>query len=269
MNNIIAHILTLGKENVDEIEKLFNEHFDSFTDEQANLLADHFAECCSGLDLVALYDYDFHTYCSYNIQDVRLVTALEHRLHYIMLGIEMTYKAKCHFKDVFGTVGIWDCYLYGELLNRKMLAPPKRSQHKQKFPGGFNYLAPEGRGLKRNVMVYDIASSYPNNIISYNISPETILDLHTLPKELQDLSMKWGEDVRCLDVEVLLKEVAPTLKKFDVCMAPNGTFFSREKVGFMAEIVSGVFQGRKAIRREMAAWKKELDEIEKELASRN
>jgi len=204
-----------------------------------------------------LYENDFQTYMSYNIKDVRLVTAIDKKRNYLALAITMTYMAKCDFKDVFGTVGIWDAYLYNILLSKKILAPPKKSNIKGQFPGGF--VEDPRRGLNYWVMVRDIASSYPNSIITYNMSPETIVDESILPDELKNIAMQFGNIESCLDPDVLMERVQPVLDRYDVCMAPNGTFYRRDKIGFIPEIVAEIFAGRKGAKRSI----KELDVLEK------
>ena len=224
--------------------------------------------------LVQLYDEDFQTYVDYNIEDTTLVGEIDNKRQYIRLAVNMTYMSKCLFPDVFGTVGIWDAYLYNTLLSSKVLCPPKKTNQKQKFPGG--WVEEPERGLHGWNMVFDIASSYPNSIISYNISPECIIEFASLPQELQDLanSIKpsynradnsWliSDDIYDIDwIETHAKEL---LKQYDVCMTPWGEFFRRDKTGFIPEVVSYVFDSRKGVKNEM----KSVDFSSEEYAAMN
>lgn len=217
--------------------------------------------------LKELFENDFKTYLDYNVQDVELVGKLENKLQYIRLAVEMTYKAKCNsFDKVYGTVNIWDAFLYNELLKKKKLAPPMKVNHKQPFPGG--WVEEPERGLHGWCMVFDIASSYPNSIISYNISPECIIDKEILPEELIEISKRvkpkygllndnetWIIGPNAYDVEKVEKTVTPLLKQANLCMTPWGEFFRRDFVGIIPEVVSRVFAERKSFKKKMKSLK--------------
>lgn len=205
--------------------------------------------------LAELYDTDYQTFVDYNIQDCQCVYDIDDKMRYIDLGLRVSYMAKCQFKDVFGTVGIWDAYLYNALLERKIFAPPRGDNRKVPFPGG--WVEDPKRGLKRWTMVFDIASSYPNSIISYNMSPETIVDYHKVPKELREVADKFGSDEGCLDVDRLVEEAMPLLQKYNLCMAPNGHFFRTDIDGFIPVVVDYVFNERVKMKNEIKALKKE------------
>jgi len=211
-------------------------------------------------NLVDLYDNDFQNYVNYNIRDTELVGLIDDKRQYIRLAVNMTYMAKCLFSDVFGTVGIWDAYLYNVLLAKKVLCPPKKTNMKSKFPGG--WVEPPTRGLHGWNMVFDIASSYPNSMISYNISPECIIEFNSLPKELQSLANSirpsydpiensWTIAKEIYDVNWIEENAKDLLKKYKVCMTGWGEFFRIDKRGFIPEIVSEIFTDRKSIKTEM------------------
>lgn len=207
-----------------------------------------------------LFENDFQQYIDYNILDTTLVGELEERLNFIHLGIMMTYMARGSFIDVFGTVGIWDAYAYNELIARKKLCPPRRINAKEKFLGG--WVEDPRRGLHGATMVKDLASSYPNNIIAHNMSPECLLDVSTLPLELRQLSElfkptlcpitdTWFISEHSFDMDWMHEHVQPLLKKYDVCMTAYGEFFRRDKVGFIPEVVEKIFDERKTVKKEM------------------
>ena len=220
-------------------------------------------------DLAELYDQNPELFFDYNIKDVELVYNLDRTLRYIDLGFTITYMAKCLPEDVYGTVKIWDAFLYNELLALRKLCPPGRTNHKQEFPGG--YVKDPVKGLHRWVKVYDVASSYPNQIRSYNMSTETIIDERMLPPELIAIREKFGTIEDCLDQERLAEAgIGDVLRKYDVAMAPNGHFFRTDIDGFIPEIVARVFQQRKDAKKEIKAIKAKIkeapnDEIKHEL----
>jgi len=210
--------------------------------------------------LPELFENDFQSYIDYCIEDTALVGEIDDKRQYIRLAINMTYMAKCMFNDVFGTVGIWDAYLYNVLLEKHILCPPKKTNTKSSFPGG--WVKDPDRGMHGWNMVFDIASSYPNSIITYNISPECIIEFSSLPSELQNLanSIKpkheltdntWLIDDKIYDIDWIESEAKPLLKKYNLCMTGWGEFFRRDKVGFIPEIVDHIFKARKATKGEM------------------
>lgn len=237
--------------------------------------------------LPELFEKDFQEYINYNIKDTSLVGEIDDKRQYIQLAVNMTYMAKCMFTDVFGTVGIWDAYLYNVLLEKKILCPPKKTNQKSPFPGGW-VKEPE-RGMHGWNMVFDIASSYPNSIITYNISPECIIEFDSLPAELQKLAESirpshdlttntWLISDNIYDIHWIEENVKPLLKKYDVCMTGWGEFFRRDKIGFIPEVVDHIFKSRKAVKDEMKHISEKmsidvdgiemtLNEIQKELDS--
>jgi len=210
--------------------------------------------------LPELFENDFQNYVDYCIQDTALVGEIDDKRQYIRLAINMTYMAKCKFNDVFGTVGIWDAYLYNILLNKNILCPPKKTHTKTPFPGG--WVKEPDRGMHGWNMVFDIASSYPNSIITYNISPECIIEFNSLPAELQNLanSIKpkhelsdntWLISDKIYDIDWIETEAKPLLEKYNLCMTAWGEFFRRDKIGFIPEIVDQIFKSRKATKEKM------------------
>jgi DNA polymerase elongation subunit (family B) len=200
-------------------------------------------------DLNRLYDDDFEKFIEYNIRDVELVSLLDKKMGFIDLGLSIMYMAKCTPDQIFGTVGAWDSFLYNQLLKRKMLAPPKKDIHsREDFIGG--YVKEPTPGFHKWVVVYDIASSYPSQIICRNLSPETILDEHIIPAELKDMRNRFKGIDTCCDIDSLI-EFKPLLQKYNVSYTSNGNFFDISKVGVIPGIVSELFEGRKLIKKQM------------------
>jgi len=119
------------------------------------------------------------------------------------------------------------------------------------------------------VVSLDANSLYPSLIIGHNISPETIVS--DIPEGLKKHHNKY------LDKELIASELdLSDLKDHDLCMATNGQFFTREKQGFLGEILEKMYTDRvhyknKMIdaekRKEKATSEKEKTEIEKDIAT--
>ena len=123
--------------------------------------------------LHSLYKHDFQKFIDYNIKDVELVDRLEEKMGLITLAMTMAYKAKTNYNDAFGTTGIWDSVIYNELLQQDIVVPPKIDKFKSKIVGG--YVKEPVIGAHEWVVSFDLNSLYPNIIVQYNMSPETLV----------------------------------------------------------------------------------------------
>lgn len=215
-------------------------------------------------DLNDLYLNNFNKFIDYNIQDTTLVTDLDKKLGFIDLAISIMYKAKCTPDTIFGTVQPWDCLIYNELLGKKILCPEHKNFQKEDFPGGFVRIPDVG--IHKWVAVFDIVSSYPNQIRSFNMSPETIVAEKDVPDDLRRLASKFQfyyspdgnrDNDRCPTDEIEnIKFAEALLKKYNVSWSANGQFFRNDKEGIIAGIYSRVFKERKQLKKKAGELKK-------------
>ena len=124
--------------------------------------------------LHSLYKHDFQKFIDYNIKDVELVDRLEEKIGIISLVLTMAYSAKTNLADALGTTNIWDTVIYNELLPDNIVIPLKPSVDHDagKIVGG--YVKEPFVGGHDWVVSFDLNSLYPNIIVQYNMSPETI-----------------------------------------------------------------------------------------------
>jgi DNA polymerase elongation subunit (family B) len=195
-----------------------------------------------------LYLKNPQLFLEYNIKDTALVYELDYKLDYINVAMSIMHKAKCRPDKIFGTIAPWDCIIYNKLLSRKILCPPNVNHTRADFVGGF--VGTPTPGLHLWLEVVDIVSSYPNQIISYNLSPETAIPDSKLPFELMDIKLRFtGIDI-CADLEKT-KEIGETLRKFEVAFTSNGYFFDISKEGIIPNIFAELFALRKAYKKEL------------------
>lgn len=196
--------------------------------------------------LYKLYRENYQLYVSYNIKDCDLIYALDNKLKFIDIALSYCYMMKVDPENIFGTVRPWDAFLYNELYYKHVLCSPSRKLSREEFAGGF--VQEPIRGMHDWVTVYDIVSSYPNQIISSNLSPETIMPEIEVQKhpELLEIRKLRGIDT-CLQIENI-EAISETLRKFDVAFTPNGQFFYRKTQGFIPEVVERVFNQRKEVK---------------------
>ena len=205
-------------------------------------------------NLNELYLQNFDRFIDYNIKDTSLVYELDLKLDYINLALSIMQRAKCQPEDIFGTVKPWDCIIYNELLSRKILCPPNNNHTRTDFIGG--YVAEPKIGLHDWIYVFDIVSSYPNQIRSFNMSPETIVPDECLSEELFNIRNRYTNIDRCADVDNL-EEIKNTLKKYKVSFTSNGQFFDITKEGIFPYLFSKFFSERKRYKKLVKEYKNE------------
>jgi len=119
-------------------------------------------------------------------------------------------------------------------------------------------------GVYKNVCVFDITSSYPNQIIHCNISPETYIpeipeDLrYILTERLEDhlirppkIQSELDDILRKVffDLDWFEEKVTPYLKANDLILTANLTLFRKDKIGSFARLTKITFENRKKWKR--------------------
>jgi DNA polymerase elongation subunit (family B) len=180
------------------------------------------------------YTNDFQLFTEYNIVDTLLVDQLEDKLRLLELVFLMAYRARSNFSDVFSPTRLWDCLIYNELLRRNIAPPQPRKLPKVDIVGGYVRNPPPGR--YDNVVSVDATSLYPNIMLQYNMSPETLIQ----EKYILDASVE-GFLNKSYDMS---KAVAD-----NVAVAVNGYAFDRTRQGFLAQLVEKMFNERVATKK--------------------
>lgn len=182
--------------------------------------------------LAKLYEEDHQKYIDYNIYDVDLVDRMEDKLGLVTLALTMAYRGGVNYVDTFGTTMIWDTIIYRDLANRGVAVPPNTKKTKGTYPGA--YVKDPQVGMHEWVCSFDLNSLYPNIIVQWNMSPETLMD-----------SFRDSVDVeRCLSGAVENTEGGMSL-------AASGAMFSTKKRGVIPSIISAYYDERKAVKKKM------------------
>ena len=195
--------------------------------------------------LHSLYINDHQKFIDYNIRDVDLVERIDDKIGLMTLCFTMAYKAGVNFNDTFGTTGIWDTLIYRYLLPQNIIVPPNKESFKSDYEGG--YVKAPQCGVHDWVASFDVNSLYPNIIVQWNMSPETI--------------MKGRHDHR-VSPDSILEGYVPE-KVEGVGIAGSGQMFSNAKQGFMPKIIEEMYDERVKIKKLMIASKKELEAADK------
>ena len=200
-----------------------------------------------------LYKDDFQKYIDYNMKDVQLVDRLEDKMGLITLAMTIAYKGGVNYSDVFGTTRIWESIIYRKLKSQKIMPIIRDSDSvKTAFAGG--YVKDPKVGMHDWVVSFDLNSLYPNIIVQYNMSPETLMT---------------GTDDRVqAGVEYYMENKATP--ENDVAVAANGSTYHKKFQGVIPNIIVDYYDERSATKKLMLASQKEYQknktyELEKEI----
>ena len=198
------------------------------------------------------YTHGWNKFVDYNLIDVDLVDRLEEKMKLIDLIMLMAYDAHVNYADCFAMVRLWDVIIYNDLRKKNIvLSAIKRSDKNDQYAGA--YVKEPVPGAYDWVVSFDLNSLYPSLIRFLNISPETLID-RKHPNA---------------NVEKMIQKTADMSYDEDYCVAANGAMYSKEKVGFMPELVTRIYNERKEYKKTMLQKKQVLVDIDEELKRRN
>lgn len=189
-------------------------------------------------NLYTLYKNDHQKFIDYNIKDVQLVNRLEEKMGLIQLALTMAYKAGVNLDTTFGTTSIWDSIIYRELNKKNIALPPNHSSTKTSYPGG--YVKDPMIGKHEWVVSFDLNSLYPNLIVQYNMSPETLV----------------GQSERN-GVDYYLN--SPDKVQIDLSVAANGSTYRKDRQGILPKIIEAYYDERAQVKGEMLKAKQQYE----------
>jgi len=208
-----------------------------------------------------LYKDDFQKYIDYNMKDVQLVDRLEEKMGLITLGMTIAYKGGVNYQDAFGTTGIWESIIHRKLNNMRVVPSAFKIEHeKSQFAGG--YVKNPQTGAHDWVVSFDLNSLYPNIIVQWNMSPETLLKDPSdhLPSGVDHyLSSFDGGD-----------PIHPAQRERNNAVASNGSIYSKKIDGVIPNIIIDYYDERRSVKKQMlsaeqAYQKEKTFELEKEI----
>ena len=207
--------------------------------------------------LKSLYKDDFQKYIDYNMKDVQLVDRLEEKMGLITLAMTVAYKGGVNFGEVFGTTQIWESIIYRKLNNLKKapLAGSSATNKDNPFSGAF--VKDPQVGMKEWVVSFDLNSLYPNIIVQWNMSPETLM---RGPADI----VQGGADhyLQFFDSEV--DPLHPAIREKNVTVATNGSTYSRASDGIIPSIITGYYDERRSVKNQMLAAEQALVNLGKD-----
>ena len=179
-------------------------------------------------NLHGLYVNNYQKYVDYNIRDVDLVVRIERETKLLQLAFSLAYMAGAQFEDTLGTVSIWTSFIYRHMKRKNIIPSASRKDNiKASFPGG--HVKEVKPGNFNWVCSFDLNSLYPNLIVQYNMSPETITGMKD---------------------NVSVDEYLNNKLQFsgDEAVAANGASFRKDRQGLIPEIVENLYSYRKQVK---------------------
>jgi hypothetical protein len=121
-----------------------------------------------------LFLNDRETLLKYNLQDCVLMKKLNEKLNFLTNQIELSKLAKVNLEDTTYQSRMIDMYILRRARTMNIhFKSIVRGLEKAHYEGGICELS--NPGLYENVAIFDATSMYPNLILSFNISTESIL----------------------------------------------------------------------------------------------
>jgi DNA polymerase elongation subunit (family B) len=204
-----------------------------------------------------LYKSDLNKYIEYNLNDVKIIVALEKKLQFIEQA-----RAICHKGHV-----PYDCFTMSSrfiegailmYLRRKgQVAKNKPVDGREEYENqmeqgeeGFEgaYVKDPIPGRYDWVFDLDLTSMYPNIIISLNISPETKI----AKAENWDFEKYMKGEIDTIQVgsaSYTKEQFTQLLKSSNYSIASNGVMYNQSFQGFIPEILVKWFDERKDLRK--------------------
>ena len=193
------------------------------------------------------WENHYDTFVRYNYRDSLLVEKLDNKKKLLDLIITMSFMIKCNFGDVFGPVNSWDVFIFNYLLKKKIAVPAKEHKVSDEFPGA--YVKEPKHGLRGWTIYFDFSALYPNIIIQWNISPETLVKSESTIVSVSSL----------LDLDDSIKEYLDFCAENDYSIAANGAMYRKNVKGIIPEIMGNLISGRSLAKNEMLRLEKDYE----------
>jgi DNA polymerase elongation subunit (family B) len=198
-----------------------------------------------------LYLENYQKFVDYGLYDTDLIVQLERSLQFISIAIMIAYKTGTNFSDALGTTAVWDSFIHRYLREKFVAIPPQDyNANAVNFEGG--YVKDPQKGIYDWILSFDFASLYPNLIVQFNMSPETIVN----------------EEREFYKPKDFLENENLKNRKPQYAMAANGVYFRKDQQGVLPALIEEVYAERVAIKNNMLSLQNQLEHIEDELKRR-
>ena len=203
-----------------------------------------------------LYETNLEKFIEYNLQDVRIVVALDQKMKLIDLVKNISHVGHTQYEDykysskyIEGTILVY-------LHRKNIVVPNKRAEGREEFQQkledddeGFAgaFVKPPMPGLYDWVYNLDLQSLYPSIIMTLNISPETKMGYVTnwnveqfMKNTLNTFRLKFDD----IETEMNRDEFLEFMESQRFMLSSNGVLYRSDKTGVIPEILDVWFKQR-------------------------
>lgn len=215
------------------------------------------------------YKNDLEGFIEYNLQDVRIVVALDRKMKLIDLVKNISHVGHTQYEDykysskyIEGTILVY--------LHRKgIVVPNKRPEGREEFDQkledddeGFTgaFVKPPMPGLYDWVYNLDLQSLYPSIIMTLNISPETKIGYVTnwnVEQFIKNSITSYHIKIDNTNVDMNRDELVEFIESNRFMLSSNGVLYRSDKTGVIPEILDVWFNQRVEYKALMKKYKKE------------
>lgn len=249
--------------------------FDGFRTGEGYIMPDSIPENPDELEIYNAYKYNpeniskisYNQFVHYGIIDVEILYNIDKKLQLTDILISLASEFGCQIDEALGTTKPWSQAINNYAYQKNLVLPDfERTDESFSIKGGFVGLKRPGKyGWGGNI---DIDSAYPlTSMIAHNISPETYIEPQNVPKELRDFVIEhnfFDEDEHKRLEQYFngtLKEYSKLLKKYNLVGTVSGSFYRRDKVGIIPEMVEIDYNQRKVLKNEKLEYKRKAQEV--------
>ena len=184
-----------------------------------------------------LYERNYNLYVDYNLVDCELIELMEKKIGLLSLVFTLAYFGGVNYGDTLGTVAIWDSIIFRNLADQHIAVPQNKISFKTDYVGGFVKEPTVGR--HDWCLSFDLNSLYPQLIIQYNMSPETIVPNMKVP------GLTPGKLLASTEKG---KQWSPDM---ELSIAANGACFKNDKQGIIPRIIEQIYAQRVTVKETM------------------
>lgn len=203
-----------------------------------------------------LYNTDLSKFIEYNMQDVRIVDAINDKMKLIDLVINISHVGHTPYEDYLYPSKYIEGTILTYLHRQNRVVPNKRPEGRDEFnekiesdEDGFAgaFVKPPMPGLYEWVYNLDLQSLYPSIIMSLNISPETKIGSVSnfdVTKHASGKLLEYSVQIDDTDVVMTYDQFVEfmTTQKFNI--SSNGILYRTDKLGVIPEILDVWFKQR-------------------------
>lgn len=138
-------------------------------------------------ELTEIWKTDLKRLVKYNMNDVKLMVELDKKLSIINFFDMLCNEVNIGMEDAFFNGKIVDMYMLRTAKELGVVLPTKIRNPDESGPiQGAMVFEPEP-GLHHNVAIFDLKSLYPSIMVSFNMSPETVIEKYKFKQDVMGI----------------------------------------------------------------------------------